>query len=420
MDTPTAQAMGHDTLIVYPPALPYGYTLHHRFQRVWEVADYVRREHPSLGVVDAGLLNTLQGDVLRRIDGRVRLVIFYVEPQLLEVTGALVRRLRLMWPELRIAMYGPALTTYPADVLELEPDAVGMRGDFEQQLVEIVNWVFEGTAPSVHSAIRTADGWTTPHGDFRFLTAAEWGWPPLNEMPQDDIARIYEYKNEPRTMAVTVARGCPFLCSFCSTPQVEGRAERRREVHDLVDYIASYPQFTTWQMYAPNFTLNRRWVLQFCKELIERDLKIRWKCTTRSDRIDAEMAEAMAAAGCIAVGLGVETVGLTRDAIRKGENLDVVSTAITELVSRGIKVKGYVLLGLPGQTLEEARATVDFVTSLGAIPRPTLYSPQGEADELVQSGLVDAPTSSSGIDRKSYVPENSDGYGELLRLIYHP
>lgn len=407
-----------DALIIYPPAIPYGYTLHHRYQRLWEVADYLRRQHPRLGVVDAGLLNTLQGDILRQIDANVRLVIFYVEPQLLATTAALVKRLRLMWPKLRIALYGPALSTYPDDARALDPDAVGRRGDFEQQLGEIIHWVFNGVEPSAHASIRREDGWSVPVGDFKFLPAADWGWPPLNEMPQADIARIYQYKQQPVTMAVTVARGCPFLCSFCSTPEVEGRSERRRPVKDLVDYIASYPNFTHWQLYAPTFTLNRRWVLQFCQEILNRDVKITWKCTTRADRVDSELAAAMAAAGCVAVGLGVETTGQSRATIRKGESLDALSTGIQELVRHGIKVKGYVLLGLPGQTLEEAHETLQYVRSLGAVPRPTLYSPQGDADELVRGGLVTPPRTSTEIDRKSYVPEESEGYGELLKLVY--
>jgi len=411
--------MSPDTLIIYPPALPYGYTLHHRFQRLWEVADYLRRDHPRLAIVDAGLLNALQGDILRYVDDAIRLVVFYVEPQLLDTTAALVRRLRLMWPDLRIAMYGPALSTYPDDVRALNPDAVGLRGDFEQQVGEIIRWVFTGAQPQTFSSIRETNGWSQPTGGFTFLPSVEWGWPPLDEMPQTDMARIYDYKGQPLTMAVTVARGCPFLCSFCSTPQIEGKAERRRPVEDLVEYLASYPQFTHWQMYAPTFTLNRRWVLRFCQELQDRDVRISWKCTTRADRIDPEIAEAMATAGCTGVGIGVETIGLSRAAIRKGESLETVTSAITELVVRGVKVKGYVLLGLPGQTVGEAHETIDYVSSLGAEPRPTLYSPQGEADELVRSGLVTSPGGATGIDRKSYVPEESEGYGELLKLVYH-
>jgi anaerobic magnesium-protoporphyrin IX monomethyl ester cyclase len=408
----------HEILLVYPPVLPFGYTLHHRFQRLWEIADYLRRSHPDLRVIDAGLLNTLQGDILREVDGGVKLLIFYVEPQLLETVAALMRRLRLMWPQLLIALYGPATTTYLGDVQALQPDAIGMRGDFEQQLTEILRWIDSSEEPRLHSSILRDGEWSEPAGDFRFLLPAEWGWPPLEDMPQSDLARIYGYKGQPTTMAVTVARGCPFTCAFCSTPYVEGRAERRRSAESLVEYLASHPEVVRWQMYAPNFTLNRRWVMRFCELVAERGLVISWKCTTRADRIDPEMARAMADAGCFAVGLGVETIGASRATISKGESVDVVAEAIRTLVAVGISVKAYVLLGLPGQSLDEVHATLDYVRSLGAQPRPTLYSPQGDADELVKSGLVSAPTTSVGVDRKSYLPEDTDGYGELLRLIY--
>lgn len=407
-----------DALIVYPPSLPYNYTLHHRFQRVWEVADYLRRTHPNLGVVDAGLLNMLQGDILSAVTKEVRLVVFYVEPQLLEVTKALIERLRLMWPQLVIGAYGPAAVSYLDDVKKLGPDAIGVRGDYEQQLIEIMEWVKGGGLPRTFVSTNHTEGWIEPSGPFRFLHPGDWGWPRLEEMPLADIARVYSYKRAPVTMAVTVARGCPFPCAFCSTPAAEGRAERRRPVDGLINYLSSYPAVSDWQLYAPNFTLNRRWVMTFLNELRGSGLRMTWRCTTRADLVDPEMAEAMVAGGCRSVGIGVETIGQSRLQISKGEDLRQTEAAIRLLVALGITVKGYIIVGLPGQTVEEARATIDFVRSLGAEPRPTLYSPQGDADDLVRRGLVAGASPTPELDRKAYIPEHRDGYGEFLRMIY--
>lgn len=404
-------------VILHPPVLPYGYTLHHRFQKVWEVAQYVRRFHPRTTVVDAGLLNMLQGEVLHRITPDCRVLAVYVEPQMIEVTRQLVSRSRMMNPDLRILLYGPASGGFSADLRAVEPDAVGQRGDYEQQILEFVDWVLEGTAPTLYISVRTEQGWSRPAGQFDYLPPSDWAYPPLGEMPLADIGRIYEMKRQPTTMAVTVARGCPFPCTFCSTPSIEGHRDRRRPIDGLVAYLRSHPEVSDWQFYAPTFTLNRRWCMQLFDAMRGGGLETGWRCSTRADYVDDELAGAMAATGCRSVGIGVETLGPTQAILRKGLNSEVITEAVRAFVDRGVTVKCYVLMGLPGQTVAEVRETLDFVTALGALPRPTLYSPQGDSDALVGMGLAAYQAPTALLDRKSFVPQGAE-YGEFLRVLY--
>ena len=83
-------------LVIHPPTLPYGYTLHHRFQRVWEAAEYARRFHPGLRVIDAGLLNMLIGQLLSEFSQDYDAVAFYCEPQMLTTVADLAERLRVV------------------------------------------------------------------------------------------------------------------------------------------------------------------------------------------------------------------------------------------------------------------------------------------------------------------------------------
>ena len=124
----------------------------------------------------------------------------------------------------------------------------------------------------------------------------------------------------------------------------------------------------------------------------------------------------MAQAGCHMVGIGVETLGPTLERIRKEIDRERTGAAIKLLRDNGIQAKAYIILGLPGQGIDEVRETIDFVTSLGAQIRPTMYSPQGAADAL-EDGMVSGVEEVSHLDRKSFLTSR-EHYGEFLRLAF--
>lgn len=405
-------------LLLYPPVLPYGYTLHHRFQRLWEVGQYLRRRYPGTKILDAGLLNYLKGQVVAEMAKRYDVVAIYAEPQMLPDLRDLVERCRSMNPKTRIIVYGPATVCFPSQVLSIPIDAMGFRGDIEAQLRQFLDLI-SGRANVSSNIYTRADGeWLSPTGRPETVSPDEWGFPPLGEMPIDDITRIYQMKNQQLTVAVTASRGCPYRCTFCATPRFEGLPDRRRSPEVLIDYIADHRNYHMWQFYSPTFTLNRKWCLEFLEQLRTRDLGIRWRCTTRVDRLDEDLVREMALSGCCMVGLGVETLGPALDRIRKDITKEEVSSAVSLLTKHGIEPKAYVMLGLPGQSLDDVRATFDFLNNMGVRIRPSLYSPQGEADELSDTLVSRQDTATVGqLDRRSFYL-GGENYGEFLRLTF--
>lgn len=403
-------------LVIHPPTLPYGYTLHHRFQRVWEAAEYAKRFHPGIRVIDAGLLNMLVGQLLSEFTRDYDAVAFYCEPQMLTTVADLTERLRHIAPRTSLLVYGPAAICFPREVRALPVDAVGCRGDVDAQLRQFFDHVTGQDASPVNLARRDGGQWLEPTSPAETIPATEWAFPPLHEMPMDDIARIYDMKEQPLTVAVTASRGCPYRCTFCATPAMEGRPDRRRPAAELAGFVAAHPQYPHWQFYSPTFTLDRRWCLAFLDQLRSRDVQIRWRCTTRVDRLDPELVRAMAGTGCHMVGIGVETLGPTLGRIRKEIDREQTAAAIRLLHDHGIQAKAYVILGLPGQGIDEVRETIDFVTGLGARVRPTMYSPQGAADALDENA-VSGVEAVSHLDRKSFLTDRQH-YGEFLRLTF--
>lgn len=401
-------------LILHPPVLPYGYTLHHRFQRIWEAADYLRRTYPDTTVLDAGLLNKLKGQILDEFAADYDVVACYAEPQMLPVVTDLLERLRYMAPTTRILVYGPATVCFPEQVRNLDIDAYGVRGDFEAQLRQFADMVSGRCNQLSNLCVRTADDWLDPEGSAETVPSDQWGYPPLEEVPLGDIARIYDMKQQPCTIAVTASRGCPYSCTFCATPMIEGRPDRRRPVLPLVRFVTENRHHPHWQFYSPTFTLDRTWCIEFLTSLDIAGADISWRCTTRVDRLDAELVELMARTGCCSVGLGVETFGLASARLKKNISREQIARAIELLTDHGIRAKAYVMLGLPDQSLDDVQETLQFVTNLGAQVRPTMYSPQGDADSLTASADIG---DIGALDRKSFLV-GRENYGEFLRLAF--
>jgi radical SAM superfamily enzyme YgiQ (UPF0313 family) len=408
---------GMRVLLLYPPVLPYSYTLHHRFQRIWEVAQYIRRHYPDTFILDAGLLNALKGQVLYEFAQNYDAVIVYCEPQMLPEVADLVQRCRHISAGTKIMVYGPAAVCFPAQTRSLDIDAIGCRGDLEAQIRQFLDLLAGHGGTHANISMPRGGTWTSPDGPAEIVPASQWGYPPLDEMPMADISRIYAMKAQELTVAVTASRGCPYKCTFCATPAIEGGPDRRRPAQELADYVASNSRFGRWQFYSPTFTLNRKWCLEFFANLQSRKTGISWRCTTRVDRLDEELVEQMAGAGCCMVGIGVETLGPALERVRKEITQDQILNAVKMLGKYGIEAKAYVMFGLPGQSLQDIRKTLAFLTGLGVSIRPSLYSPQGAADELAGESASADMSSVGKFDRRSFLADQ-EHYGELLRLTF--
>jgi radical SAM superfamily enzyme YgiQ (UPF0313 family) len=114
-------------------------------------------------------------------------------------------------------------------------------------------------------------------------------------------------------------------------------------------------------MYADLFTVSRAQVMELCQRIIDERLDIKWTCNSRVDYVDAEMLAMMGRAGCWMISWGIESGNeaiLKRAA--KGADPKKARQALTWARQAGIKNWGYFIIGLPGETTETIRQTIDF------------------------------------------------------------
>jgi len=108
------------------------------------------------------------------------------------------------------------------------------------------------------------------------------------------------------------------------------------------------------------FNIDKKRVVEFCKLI--KPLKLSWSCANglRADRLDEDMAKAMAASGCEQASFGIESVALeVLETIRKGETIEEVERAV-DIAKRYFKsVSGFFIIGLPKSSYERDLSSLE-------------------------------------------------------------
>lgn len=179
-------------------------------------------------------------------------------------------------------------------------------------------------------------------------------------------------KNLPMHRAINVvsARGCPRQCTYCALSLTLGRAYRPRSVARVtaeLDALRALYGFEAFMFYDDIFSVNRKRTLELCAALSAPGAaRHRWSCCTRADCVDAELLARMREAGCQSISMGLET-GSQRllDRIRKGTTVEMGRAAVKLIQEAGIVASANFMLGLPTETPEETKATIEFALRAG-------------------------------------------------------
>jgi radical SAM superfamily enzyme YgiQ (UPF0313 family) len=188
---------------------------------------------------------------------------------------------------------------------------------------------------------------------------------PAHEMLPLDKQRMPMMKG-PFTFMVT-SRGCPAGCKYCIKHVTYQNSVRVRSAENMVaevEYLLKLGIINI-HMYADLFTVNRDHVIDFCKLILERGLKFTWTCNSRVDYVDEEMLNYMGKAGCWLISWGIESANeMVLKRARKGYKKEQAFKALKWAKAAGIKNWGYFIIGLPGETEDSIRETIDYSKQL--------------------------------------------------------
>lgn len=167
--------------------------------------------------------------------------------------------------------------------------------------------------------------------------------------------------------SMQTSRGCPHQCVFCYRSKELSKVRFRSpsNVVDEIEEVVNRYGIRFIEFCDDTMTFPRKRILNICDEIIERKIDIQWFCLARTDTLDRELLVKMKKAGMIQLSIGVESGNQKiLDSNLKKTKLEQYRSAYKLLTSLGIETRGSFILGLPYETPETLRDTINFAKSL--------------------------------------------------------
>jgi anaerobic magnesium-protoporphyrin IX monomethyl ester cyclase len=176
-----------------------------------------------------------------------------------------------------------------------------------------------------------------------------------------------------RAMPILASRGCPYQCTFCSSPQMWTTKWSCRDVEDVLDEMKTYIRLCRaehFDFYDLTAIIRKDWIVAFATRLIEERWNITWALPsgTRSEALTADVLQLLRASGCCKINYAPESgsePALVR--IKKRVKLDRMIPSMRAAVKAGIITRANILIGLPEQDLRELIDNFAFAARLAWI-----------------------------------------------------
>ncbi len=168
-------------------------------------------------------------------------------------------------------------------------------------------------------------------------------------------------------VSLYTTRGCPAQCTFCLWPQtLSGHPWRKRSSDRVAQEMAKakeyWPYVKEFFFDADTFNIQKARTIELCSKL--KPLKLTWSCTSRVTT-DYETLKAQKEAGCRLLIVGYESGDqqILKN-IKKGATVERARDFTRDCRKLGLIVHGDFIIGLPGETRESIRRTIDFAKEL--------------------------------------------------------
>jgi len=166
---------------------------------------------------------------------------------------------------------------------------------------------------------------------------------------------------------VVSSRGCPGKCTFCGSPRFWARRVRFRSPDNFVEELELLYRKGVRFFYVSDdtFTLDKKRVVEICKKIIGRGLRITWYAISRADCVNEEVLYWMRKAGCIQVSYGIESGSQRiRTVLGKPLKTDHVKRAFFLTHRFGILARAYFIYGAPGETWKTIDETIALLKTI--------------------------------------------------------
>jgi len=252
----------------------------------------------------------------------------------------------------------------------------GVIGEGERAFPEVLARLESGQSLEGIDGVITTPKNGSPVSELSAPVIERLGELPL---PAHDLCGYARYLSRGGFVGVQTKRGCPLGCVYCIYPQLEGKRYRLRPPEAVVEEIEKVvvrSKLRHFFFVDSVFNDPRKHALAVCRELARRRLPMQWTAFCNPLGFDAEMARAMAEAGCTGVefGLDVATPKML-EALGKPFGQDEIKIALQAARDAGLPFVLYMLFGGPGETWADVQDTQSFLN--GCAPANAVFASFG-------------------------------------------
>ena len=292
-----------------------------------------------------------------------------------------------------IILGGAGFSIFPQVTLDFLGADIGLQGEGENSFLTLLERLRDKTDPSEIPGL-CLPGRTSRNesGHINRLSDVKLPLPVVHLLTPSAL------KGKEVWIPFQTRRGCPLDCSYCSTATIEGRTIRKHDPKKVIDAISRYVGVGLDHFFFVDNTFNlpNSYAKTLCEQLILSRLKINWRCILYPWKVDNELVEKMAKAGCKEVSLGFES-GSEKILAKMNKRYTPVDVRrISERLKKfGISRMGFLLLGGPGETRETVNESLGFADSLGLEAMKItigirIYPHTPLAQAAVKEGLIEA------------------------------
>ncbi len=244
----------------------------------------------------------------------------------------------------------------------LRPDC-GVIGEGERAFPEVLARLEAGRSldgiPGVLTPTTNGDAPVAPTGAIEKLAELP--------MPAHDLCGYRNYLGRGGFVGVQTKRGCPFKCTYCIYPKLEGRRYRLRPPEAVVqeiEMVSTQSRHRHFFFVDSVFNDPRAHALAVCRELSRRRLPVRWSAFCNPKGFDAELARNMKEAGCEGVEFGQDVASEKMlEAMDKPFGQAETRIAFQAAHDAGLPFAVFLLFGGPGETWADVEDTQKFLNS---------------------------------------------------------
>ncbi len=289
---------------------------------------------------------------------------------------------------------GPTPTTNSKDTLEVANSVdLCVRGEGEEVLLKLMSVLSNNDFKLNKVDLSAIKGITFKKGDeiiinpnSNVLLSNRSIKNYLDTYPSPFLTQVIP-TSEVFAIGIITARGCNQNCTYCNCAVVNNRniffhsigrvIEELRYINENKEMISG----GTVPINDDTFTIIPSRTKTICEEIIKNDIKLPLNCITRCDKINEELLDLMKQAGFVSIGFSLESavpkvlrsIGkvnspesmILKDFNKEIEYIQKLKRMVDYAKKIGINlVSVSIMIGLPGETIQDARKTITLVKQL--------------------------------------------------------